>query len=198
MRLLPFATLRILDLDIECLPGHWIAADYVSKIITAAAWKWVGERGRPHVLTHYDASPEDIAEALAQRVQEADMVVGHYIRGFDLPLLNGNLLRAGLEPLEPILSQDTKKDLLVTHGRSLSQKNLAAMVGVGAPKIDVTLYEWEAFNTKTPGFRKKGVERVVGDVEQNIEMRAKLIDLGWLGPPKVWTGQPSGGGRYLG
>ena len=178
---------RVLDIDVECLPGHWIAADYVSKIITAVAWKWVGERGHASVLTHYETPPGSMAETLAAFVEDADLVVGHYIRGFDLPLLNGNLLRAGRPPLEPVLTVDTKLDLVKTHGRSLSQRNLAAMVGVRAPKVDVTLAEWEAFNTRTPGACDKGVERVRGDVVQNIALYKRLAELGWLGGPRVWV-----------
>lgn len=185
--------LRLLCFDIECLPGHWIAADYVSKIMTAVAWSWHDQK-TVHALTHYDYEPEDMAVALAQQVEEADVVFGHYIRGFDLPLLNGNLMRAGLEPLRPVMSLDTKDDLIKTHGRSLSQKNLAAMVGVKYEKEEVTLYEWEAFNTKTEGFRAAGLRRVRGDVLQNTELRQRLLDLGWLGGPRLWTGEKVSGG----
>ncbi len=188
--------LRVLDIDVECLPGHWIAADYVSKIITAVSWKWIGERGQPEVLTHYDTYPDEMATRLAFVIEEADIVAGHFIRGFDLPLLNGNLLRAGLVPLHPVLAHDTKLDLIKTHGRSLSQENLAAMIGVSKPKVKVTLHEWESFNTRAPGFRDKGIKRVTGDVLQNIEMRQRLIELGWLGAPKQWDGTPKGSGRY--
>jgi hypothetical protein len=188
--------LRILDFDVECLPGHWIAADYVSKIITAAAWKWIGERGRAEVRTHYETPAEDIARELAAILEDADVVVGHYIRGFDLPLLNGNLLRAGEPPLAAVLAHDTKLDLTRMHGRSLSQKNLAAQIGVAKPKVDVTLYEWECFNTRVPGFREKGIERVRGDVLQNIEMRSRLIEMGWLGAPRQWDGGSTKSGRY--
>ena len=196
MRLVQRGKLKILDFDVECLPGHWIGGDYVSKIVTAVGWKWIVPRSRVHSLTHYDASPEVLTETLAQRIAEADLVVGHYIRAFDLPLLNGNLMRAGLEPLEPVFAQDTKLDLTKAHGRSLSQRNLAAMVGCRKPKVDVSLYEWEEFNLKVDGFRETGVARVEGDVLQNVEMRERLLELGWLGPPRVWDGRPRGGKGY--
>jgi hypothetical protein len=187
---------RVLDFDCECLPGHWIAADYVSKILTAAAWQWIDEGGEVEVRTHYDTTAEDIARELADVIAQADMVAGHYIRGFDLRLVNGNLLRAEEEPLGKVLAHDTKLDLHSTHGRSLSQENLAAMLGIAEPKVKVTLYEWEAFNTRVPGFRDKGIERVRGDVLQNIAMRRRLLELGWLEPPKVWSGASRRSGRY--
>lgn len=177
--------LKILDIDAECQPGHWIAQDWTSKMITAVAWKWIG-KGKVEVRTHYDTTPEDMSLLVAAAIEQADMVTGHYIRGFDLPLINGHLLRCGCRPLRPVLAHDTKLDLVKTSGRSLSQKNLAAQIGVSKPKIDVTLTEWEGFNTLAPGFRQKGIDRVRGDVLQNIEMREKLIALEWLGPPKRW------------
>jgi hypothetical protein len=38
----------------------------------------------------------------------------------------------------------------------------------------------------TPEGRALARERVVGDVRQHIEMRARLLELGYLGHPKVW------------
>jgi hypothetical protein len=192
--------LRIIDIDVECKPGHWIGGDFVSKILTAVAWKWLDDPGSPtsqvEVLTHYEHSPSEMAEAIAEVITEADIVAGHYIRGFDLPLVNGNLLRAGSLPLDPVLAHDTKLDLTKAHGRSLSQKNLAAAIGVEAPKVDVNLTEWEAFNSVEPWAKSRGIERVAGDVIQNIEMRDRLLDIGWLGRPRVWDGTPVRTARY--
>lgn len=177
--------LAVLDFDIECLPGHWIAADFTSKVITAVAWGW--EHGKKvTVLTHYDYSVAEMAASLRTAIDMADVVTGHYIRAFDLPLLNGTLLREQLPPLEPVLTSDTKIDLLKAHGRSKSQENLASMLGVESPKVQVTNYEWELFNTRTPGYRDIGIKRVKGDVIQHKELRQKLIDLEYLGPVRRW------------
>jgi len=188
MKLRQVAEMRVLYFDLECKPGHWIGGDYVSKIITAGAYAF-GEDD-PTVLTHYEVLPGDIAREIANAVRSADLVVGHYIRGFDLPLLNGELLRAEEPPLGPVLSHDTKEDLYPAHGRSKSQKNLGADLKLDNPKIEVTLAEWEGFNGRYPGFEEKIIERVVGDVVQNRELRLALIDIGWIGPPTIW--QPDG------
>lgn len=186
--------LRILDLDAECLPGHWIGGDWVSKIMTAIAWSWVGQTAVA-VMTHYDHEPEEMAVKVAEQIEEADVVVGHFIRGFDLRLINGNLLRGKNRSLRQVMTHDTKLDLKVTGGRSLSQKNLAAELGLRHPKIDVTLPEWEGFNLRRRGFKQKGIDRVRGDVLQNKEMYERLKLLGWLKAPSLWT--PSTfGGRY--
>jgi hypothetical protein len=38
---------------------------------------------------------------------------------------------------------------------------------------------------------EKTKKRVVGDVQQHIEMRARLLRLGYLGPPVLWKGGAS-------
>jgi hypothetical protein len=190
--------LRVLYFDLECRPGHWIGGDYVSKVITASAWMWGDSSAPAMVMTHYDYKPFEIADATAMAIEEADMVVGHYIRGFDLPLLNGELLRGNAEPLKPVLSLDTKLDLNKAHGRSKSQKNLAADFGLEEPKVDVTLAEWEAFNGREDEADGPVIVRVVGDVVQNMALRAVLAEAGWLGAPRVWRPESSGGARYSG
>lgn len=167
----------------------------MSKILTAVAWSW-GEE--VWVKTHYTHTPGAMAEMLAFAISRADMVTGHYIRGFDLGLLNGNLMRDGLPPLGPIWTQDTKLDLIKTSGRSLSQKNLSAMLCIEAPKIDVSLEDWERFNTREPGAEGVGIERVRGDVIQHMQMRKRLLELGWLGSPRTWTPEGKKTGSYHG
>ena len=184
--------LRILDFDVEALPGHWIGGDYVSKVITAVAWSW---RGTDEVecITHYALPPDVLAFRLAIELGKADLVTGHYIRGYDLPLINGMLLRGGRQSLPRLLTLDTKLDLHKSMGRSLSQKNLSSMLGVEAPKIDRTLDEWENFNLRVSGHEGAGIERVVGDVRQHKLMYDALVARRWLGAPKAWS--PQGGGK---
>ena len=186
---------RVVTIDIECRPGHWISGDYVSKIITAVAWKW-SDAHQVVVLDHYETSPKGMALTLAAEIQRADLVVGHFIRLFDLPLLNGELLRVGGLPLAPVSTLDTKLDLLVAHGRSKSQENLAAMLGLEAPKIHMTNDDWERFNAKDPALRFKGRDRVRCDVEQNEALRAKLASLGWLRAPTTWRPSTLWTGSY--
>lgn len=185
------SSLKVLYIDLECKPGHWIGGDYVSKIITAGAWSY--NTGEVEVMTHFETSPYEIALTMAAEIQDCDMVVGHYIRGFDLPLLNGELLKSLLPPLDPCLSLDTKLDLIKNHGRSQSQENLAAQVGLTEQKVKVTLPEWEGFNSLDGAYREKGIARVRDDVIQNRALRAELNALGWLGEPKMWS--PHGTGK---
>jgi hypothetical protein len=50
---------------------------------------------------------------------------------------------------------------------------------------------WRDANRLTPEGLEKTKKRVVGDVQQHIEMRARLLRLGYLGPPVLWKGGAS-------
>jgi hypothetical protein len=169
--------------------------------VTALAWSW-GDPDDIQVMTHYDWPREELASAFAALVTTPNIIVtGHWVTGFDLPLGNGALMRENLPAIRvSLLASDTKTHLVKSAGRSLSQKNLSADLGVSAPKVDVTLRAWEDFNLRVPGNRQKGIDRVTGDVRQHLEMRARLIELGWLGPAQYWnpTTKVSGYGRYRG
>jgi hypothetical protein len=186
----------VLTLDFECLPGGWIGSDYTSRVVTALAWAFDDED--PKVLTHYLTTRKQMAEKFGEIVRQAGVVTGHWCSGFDAPLGNGARLRENLPPVDSFLISDTKTHLLRTSGRSLSQQNLAASLGLNVPKVDMTLRDWESFNLREPGFRSVGEARVVGDVLQHRELRKALMELGWLGAPQVWNPsvRVSGYGRY--
>ena len=212
--------LVILDFDCECRPLHWYGGDWVSKEITAIAWAVVNPR-RPDkakgkvrcVLLGEPISDEDLTwapyidpesetwtvpmmlEAFVEAYNAADMVTGHFIRGFDLPLVNGALLENGMPPLGPKLAHDTKGDLIRFQGLSKSQENLGGMLGLRHPKVQMNQTTWRAANQLLPEGIELARKRVVGDVRQHIEMRAVLIEREMLNPPKRWTGE-AGAERY--
>lgn len=184
---------NILFLDTECKPGHWIGGDYVSKLLTAVAWSWNDEEFIAE-MDHYENSRAEMVAVLATQIRKADIVVGHYERGFDLGLINGTLERSGLPSLPPVMTLDTKEDRLKTLGLSQSQKNLSAMYGIDAPKVDVTLDQWEGFNELRPGYREFAVDRVIGDVRQLRQLYHAEKD--FLGAPKLWSPVRGGSGSY--
>ena len=177
--------LRILDFDCEARPLHWIGGDYVSKELTAIAAKFIGEKGE-HVWLLGQDEPEEMLQGFARLFAEADMVVGHNIIRYDLPTLNAAMVEHGLPRLGDKLAHDTYLHLLKKDGLSFSQANLAAMLGVALPKVGMDQAKWRKANRLQPGSFKLTRERVVGDILQNIEMRGRLIELGYLGPPRMW------------
>lgn len=185
--------LRVLDFDCEARPLHWYGGDFVSKEITAIACKFIGERERVRVWLLGEDDPVDMLEGFRGLFDEADMVTGHFIRGYDLPVINGAMTEYGLPPLSSKLAHDTKLDLMKRSGLSGSQENLADMLGVPEPKVQMNQRKWREANRLTPHGLELTRRRVVGDVLQHVELRKRLIDLGYLDAPRVWRacGRPA-------
>jgi hypothetical protein len=180
--------MRVLDFDVEARPLHWISGDYVSKEITAIAWAWCDA---PEHVTCYllgETAPITMLQAFCEAYQQADMVTGHFIRGYDLPMINGALTEYQLPTLPDKLSQDTKIDLVRRQGLSGSQENLGVMLGLEREKVKMDQRSWRDANRLTPEGLEKTRKRVVGDVQQHIEMRKRLLDLGYLAAPVMWRG----------
>lgn len=190
------STFRILDFDVECRPLSWYAGDFVTKEITAIAAAFVDEPREVWYSLLGEQSPEQMLKGFLELYNEAGMVTGHYIRGYDLPIVNGSLLEYGFEPLEAKLSHDTKLDMIKRQGMSNSQENIAAMLELEADKIGMTQEDWRSANRLTPEGLEKTKKRVVGDVIQHIEMRQAMLDRGMLGKPKLWSPNGSGTSKY--
>lgn len=184
--------LRILDFDCEARPLSWIAQDYVSKEITAIAAKFIGERGQPKVwLMGEDGrysrrAAIDMLEGFRAMYDAADMVTGHYCRAFDQPLIAGAMIEYELAPLSSKLTHDTKLDLIKQSGLSMSQENISATFELDHPKVGMNTPKWRAANRLTREGVRFTKERVAGDVLQHIEMRQRLLELGYLSGPKMW------------
>jgi hypothetical protein len=196
-------SMRVLDFDCECRPISWYGGDWVTKQITAIAWKYTDEpaKARPRVEVigeSFDSrqvldEEARMLEAFVKEYFKADVVTGHYITGFDLPLINGSLMRLGLAGLPDKLAQDTKGDLVKAQGLSKSQESLGAMFNQSRPKIHMNTAMWHRANLLLPDGIELAKERVVGDVNQHIELRQIMLDAGVLGPPSVWSARAGHG-----
>jgi hypothetical protein len=178
--------LRILDFDCEARPLHWIGGDYVSKEITAIAWAWVGQPESAEAYLLGETDPIDMLRRFVDAFDRSDIVTGHFIRGYDLPLVSGALVEHQMPPLGKKLSQDTKLDLLRFSGLSKSQENLGSTLGLIHPKVQMNQAKWRSANRLEPEGLAAVRERVIGDVVQHIEMRQRLLELGYLSNPKLW------------
>jgi hypothetical protein len=189
---------RILDFDWECKPGFWIGGDYVTKIVTACASMFVGEETEPvvDVAVRVGVAGERdrirMLKRFVKRYNEADVVTGHYIRAFDLPLVNSALIRLGLEPLGNKMTHDTKLDMVKRSGLSTSQENLGALFELNHPKVQMNEPLWVSSIHGQKKALEGLVDRVAGDVLQHVELRAEMMRRGLLGPPRRWTGSSSG------
>lgn len=177
--------LRILDFDIEARPLSYLGADFTTRDVTGIACSFVGSDEEFCWLLG-DVSYTDMLQGFREKYDQADMVTGHYIRNYDLPTLNGAMLEHGLPGLSAKLSSCTKNDLSKLIGVSKSQESLAAMLGIDAPKIQMTQADWRSANRLEPQGLSKTKARVLGDIRQHKAMRKELIRRGLLGPPRMW------------
>jgi hypothetical protein len=178
-------SLKILDLDIENRPLAYLGPDFTTAEVTAIAAGWVGSSHIDVWLLGEQTSFEMLM-AFHNLYDEADIVTGHYIRGHDLPILNAAMLENEIVPLDAKETQDTKLDLLAMRYLSESQENLADMLGIKLPKIHMTNNMWRESNRLTKRGLSYTEKRVVGDVKQHMALRLRLLELGYLGPTKVW------------
>lgn len=178
---------RVLDFDTENRPISYLGSDYTTADLTAIAWCW----GLPgdvecYVVTEDPRSQRDMLVAFCEAYAEADVVTGHFIRGHDLPIINGALVEHGLPLLPPKHASDTKLDLITTQRVSMSQESLAAMLDVPAAKFHMTQARWRAANRLQPDGIALTRKRVVDDVVQHVLMRREMVRRGLLRPPKLW------------
>jgi len=197
---------RVLHFDMECRPMAWYGGDFVTKQPTAIAWKWSDAPatmepsymliGGSHEPDWLDDEETDMLETFREQFNVADIVTGHFIRGFDLTLADGALIRLDLPLLGEKLTSDTKLDFAKAHGISKSQENLGATFELDHPKIPMNTAKWFESNKLTTLGMQWTRERVIGDVQQHIDLRNEMLARGLLAGPKLWSPKSSGIGQY--
>lgn len=177
--------IKVLDFDIENRPLSYLGSDFTTSDITAIACSFIGE-GKVWcwMLGHH--TPRELIENFLPFYNEADWVTGHYIRGHDLPILNGACLEMGLPKLESKRAQDTYSDLIKHKGISGSQENLAAMYGLPHAKAHMNTTQWRSANRLEPEGIEEAKKRVIDDVLQHKALRERLLSVGALKPPRMW------------
>jgi hypothetical protein len=178
--------LRVLDFDIENRPLSYLGSDFTTAEVTAIAWAWVDQ---PNDVTVYLLGEHElpyILKSFVDAYSQADMVTGHYLKGHDLPMINGALVECRMPPLADKMVRDTKLDFIRTKGISLSQESLGAMFRLDAAKVQMNQAKWRAANRLLAEGLAECKQRVVGDVKQHIQLLRECLDLGYLAPPKMW------------
>lgn len=179
--------LRILDFDTECRPMHYSDWRPESQL-TAYAWSWVGEHEVHSRVLHQNLRNEEkILREFLAAVAEADMLVGHYIRRHDLPLINDHCIRFGLPPINNVLVQDTKLDIIKGGGLGMSQENLSLEFELTSEKHSMSGALWRRANTLSRSGQAEALRRVESDVIQNKELYAELKRRDILHPGRLWS-----------
>jgi hypothetical protein len=187
--LVPSKKLRVLDFDIETrLVGFYEAGRLKpnGSEPTAIAASWVGNDDI-HVWAQPDLTVDQMLRRFRGLYNSADIVTGHYIRKFDLPILNGAMIEHGMALLDPMkLVSDTKVDLKPFEGLSKSQENLSELLLVYEDKYQMNDVMWREATRLTPVGVTNILVRVMQDIRQHKELRAALLAAGALNPPTIW------------
>lgn len=190
--------LRVIDFDFESKP-LWFWYDKPTAVITSVSYmESVGGVPDHDTLRSYVAPFETRdayltwIEDVVMYLQSADILTGHNIDRFDLPLLQAQLMRGGMPGLRPIQTQDTmrlpkKRDMSASQESLINYAMLKATCPIGMPiyKHHLSIPEWE---DAALGWDESGVltERPTSDVHGHLHLREVLIEKGYLAPPRVW------------
>lgn len=181
--------MRILDFDVETIAAGFADPNWVPQKITCVAWSWIGEDKVSSKISTTEGlfrRPELRAKMLASllaEISEADMLTGHNIARFDLPVINAECMRLGLPTVGPVMVQDT---MLLTRSKGFKkgQDNIGELLDLATQKQALSWQGWQdAYEENDWG---TVVSRCESDVLMHKQMRAKLKDLGWMKPPRAW------------
>jgi hypothetical protein len=179
---------RVLDFDIETRRIGFHSAgkfspDGCEPVAIAAGW---ADEDQVHVWSLSESEPWQMLRSFRHLWDMAGIVTGHYIRKFDLPIINGALLEHGLPLLSPKLVTDTHRHFVKVAGFSKSQENLSAMLQTGSKKFHMNDHAWREVARLKPDAMDAARKRAHDDVVQHKEDRLALLAAGALKPPKMW------------
>lgn len=167
--------------DVEARPGPWGGGDFTWKSMLSIAGSLDGEVSylgpgfKPKAL-----------ERFVRPIRDGALIVTHNGPKYDLPFLNGTLMKMGLRPLPPLLVSDTYAHV-PRRGQAFSASlgNMARRFGVQA-KGSMSEWDWEQVYSGDKAALERLRDYNIGDVLTTLELRDRLIGLGLLGPAKRW------------
>lgn len=182
---------HILDFDVETVAAGFADPEWVPQKITCVAWSWVGEEqvtSRTCGTEGLFGDPKrrrDMLCYLLEQIWVADMVTGHNVERFDLPIINAECMRLGLQPLKQVMVQDTMR-LARSKGFKKGLDNISRLLNVPGEKLAL---DWQAWQE---GYDEAGWQtirrRCESDVVLHKQTRERLLGLGVLKPARLWAG----------
>ncbi len=180
----------ILDFDIETVAAGFADPDWVPQKITCVAWSWIGSgvaESRvcgPSGIFGNPSRRARMLKPLLAAIAEADMVTGHNIERFDLPIINAEAMRLGLEPVRSVLVQDTIRTVRA-KGFKKGQDVLGRLHRIPSEKLALDWQAWQDAYDE-PGWPTVRA-RAESDVLMHGELRAKMIAAGHVRAPRKWS-----------
>jgi hypothetical protein len=174
---------RVWCFDIESRPGPWGGGDFTFKHMLSIAGGYEGERVE-YLAPGFTAGALD--DFISPLRSSGVLVVTHNGIRYDLPLLNGMLVKMGLASLRSVLVSDTYAHL-IKRGQAFSASlgNMAERFGI-QDKGRMSEYAWEQVYEGNPEYLEKLRIYNIGDVTTTLELRAELIRRKLLKPARVW------------
>jgi DNA polymerase elongation subunit (family B) len=155
--------------------------------VTAYAFSWSDDVvvDALSVRYFYDVEARGrFLQPLLDALERADVVTGHNVLRFDLPVLQAEVMRLGLPSLRPVLVQDTIR-LGRTKGFKKGQDNLGVLLDVPLGKLPLNFQQWADAYAEPDLATVK--DRVATDVRQHMMIREQMRQRGWLRPPRMWS-----------
>jgi DNA polymerase elongation subunit (family B) len=183
--------LHILDFDIETVAAGFADPQWVPQKITCVAWSWIGfDKVESRICTPLGlfGQPERRKEMLSElltQIRQADMLTGHNIARFDLPVINSECMRFGLEPIASALVQDTMRVYRAT-GFKKGQDNILTLMKAKQQKMALNWQEWQDAYDEDGWTDIR--RRCESDVTGHKELRQWLLDQRYLRTPQNWIG----------
>lgn len=188
---------RVLDFDFESKP-LWFWYEKPTAVLTSISYMEIDRSAPLHDTLRTELAPLRTREAYAEwlgHIRDVllapDLLTGHNIDRFDLPLFQAQLLRHGLPALPALLTQDTmrlpkRRDASASQESLLNYAALKATCPIGMPiyKNHLSIPEWE---DAALGWNDDIlVERPLSDVHGHVHLREVLIEKEYLSPPREW------------
>ena len=174
---------RILDFDIETRAAGFGDPNWVPQEVTAIAWSWCGEED---VFYSTQLDGEGWMSYFLMAYADADILTGHNILRFDLPVLQADLLRKGYPPLLSRLVQDTMR-IIKTKGFKKGQDNISTLLENPIQKMPLNWQEWDDAYRESDW--RTVIDRVTSDVQGHKILRQRMLERGWLRP--IWIARSS-------
>jgi hypothetical protein len=186
--------LRTLVFDFETKPGAYWYDDTTTTLVCAWAAKFVGEDRVDSVFMVPDwlapwANSHAGTVSVTRRVgmlqflalwDQADQVVTHNGKRFDLPIIQGALDRLNLPRLAPKTHIDTLSDRVKSRGVKRSLEALAERYELPDEKQGVSSEVWERAYEFEPQAIATVIERAESDVVVTEQLYLESINRGVL------------------
>ena len=187
---------RILDFDVETVAAGFADPDWVPQKITCVAWSWMGEENvetricGPSGLYGEEWRRRHMLAPLLKQIALADMVIGHNIERFDLPVINAECMRLALPPIHKVKVHDTMR-VARSKGFKKGQDNLGRLYRLVNEKQAM---DWQAWQD---GYNQEDWEdirsRAASDVKMHKELYCVMLaadptqPFGVLKKPHYWS-----------